>query len=203
MNIPTRREAETLLHEARELNPGPWVEHSHYAAQAAEAIARRCAGMDADAAFVLGCLHDIGRRAGVTGMRHIIDGYYFLLEKGYAEAARVCLTHSYPTGRAHAAQEDWDGRPTDLAFVKEYLARTEYDDYDKLIQLCDCLALPSGFCLIEKRLVDVTMRYGANRYSVPRWKAYFRLQAEFEQTMGVSIYSILPGVVENTFGISP
>ncbi len=66
--------------------------------------------------------------------------------------------------------------------------------------MCDALALPSGFCLMEKRLIDVALRYGTNQYSVPRWKAYLRLQAEFEQAIGISVYKMLPGVVENTFG---
>jgi hypothetical protein len=35
---------------------------------------------------------------------------------------------------------------------------------------------------------------------VPRWKAYLNLQKEFEKAIGQSIYKVLPGVIENTFG---
>jgi hypothetical protein len=200
MKIPTRTEAEVLIEEAREMNPGPWVEHSRYVAKAAEAIARHHPRLDPEATFVMGTLHDIGRRAGVAGMRHVIDGYTFLMEKGFDDAARICLTHSYPTGRAQAVPGKWDGSEKELTFIRKYIAKIEFDEYDKLIQLCDALSLPSGFCLMEKRLIDVALRYGTDKYSVPRWKAYLALQVEFEKAIGMSIYKMLPGVVENTFG---
>ena len=79
----------------------------------------------------------------------------------------------------------------------------EFDEYDRLIQLCDAVALPSGFCLVEKRLMDVAFRYGVNEISVPRWKAYLEIQKEFEGVIGHSIYKVLDGVVENTFGFDP
>ena len=70
MRIPDRYQAELWLQEAGELNPGPWVAHSRYVAEAARNIAARLPTLDVEAAYVLGLLHDIGRRAGVTGMRH-------------------------------------------------------------------------------------------------------------------------------------
>jgi hypothetical protein len=201
MKIPTRAQAEALMKEAQRKNPGAWVEHSRYVARAAEAIAAHHPALDPEAAFILGYLHDIGRRAGVSGMRHVMDGYTFLIKKGFNDAARICLTHSYPTKRAHSVLVKWDGLEAQLEFIRDFLARIEFDDYDKLIQLCDALALPTGFCLMEKRLVDVALRYGTNEYSVQRWKAYLSLQKEFEKAIGSSIYKLLPGVVENTFGV--
>jgi len=142
-------------------------------AQAAEAIARRCAGLDHQMAYILGCLHDIGRRVGVTGMRHVIDGYRYLISLGFDETARICLTHSYPIKVAASGFGGWDGSEAELQFVQDYLDRIEYTPYDRLIQLCDSLALPNGFCLIEKRLIDVVMRYGFNQYAIPKWEAIF------------------------------
>ena len=201
MKIPTRAEAERLLEESRSLNPGPWVDHSRCVARAAEAIASHHPNLDAGSAYIVGTLHDIGRRFGVSGMRHILDGYTFLMDKGYDDAASICLTHSYPTHTPHAASEEWDGFESELNFVREFLAKVEFDEYDRLIQLCDAIALPDGCCLMEKRLIDVALRYGTNRYSVPRWKAYLRLKDHFDAAIGRSIYSILPGVVEATFGV--
>jgi hypothetical protein len=195
MKIPTRAQTEALIKEAQRKNPGAWVEHSRYVARAAEAIAAHHPALDPEAAYILGYLHDIGRRAGVSGMRHVMDGYTFLIKKGFNDAARICLTHSYPTKRAHSVLVKWDGPEAQLEFIRDYLARIEFDDYDKLIQLCDALALPTGFCLMEKRLVDVALRYGTNEYTVPRWKAYLSLQKEFEKAIGSSIYKLLPGVV--------
>ena len=78
MKIPTRHKAHELLSEAQKLNPGPWVQHSIFVAKAAEAIAQVHPSLDPPTAYILGYLHDIGRREGKTGLRHMIDGYYFL-----------------------------------------------------------------------------------------------------------------------------
>ena len=85
--------------------------------------------------------------------------------------------------------------------MRDYLSETEYTDYDRLIQLCDALALPSGCCLMEKRMVDVALRYGVNEYTVPKWEAVLQIKAGFEDVLGRSIYELLPDVVENTFGV--
>ena len=60
--LPTKEEAEKLLAEAEKCNPGPWGNHSRVAAHCAEKIARECDGLDADKAYILGLLHDIGRK---------------------------------------------------------------------------------------------------------------------------------------------
>ena len=41
----------------------------------------------------------------------------------------------------------------DYLFMKKFIADAVYDDYDRLVQLCDALAMPTGFCLLEKRFV--------------------------------------------------
>jgi hypothetical protein len=198
--IPSFAQAESFLKQAEARNPGPWVMHSKYAAQAARAIAGQVPGLDLQAAYILGLLHDIGRREGVTGMRHVIDGYLFLQEQGYTGAARICLTHSYPVKVVASGSAEWDGTPEEYDFVQAYLDGIEYSPYDRLIQLCDAVSMPSGYCLIEKRMVDVALRYGINNYTISKWQGFFEVKEEFERLMGCSVYSVLPGVVENTFG---
>ena len=95
---PQIDEARALLEEAGRRNPGPWVDHSLVAAECARRIAEAC-GMNGEKAYVLGLLHDIGRRYGVTGLRHALDGYDYLMELGYDEAARICLNHSFAVQR--------------------------------------------------------------------------------------------------------
>jgi hypothetical protein len=199
LRIPSRAESETLLKAAETLNPGPWATHSLHTAKAAHAIAACHPKMDPDAAYVLGLLHDIGRKVGVTGIRHALDGYNFLLSSGYQDAARICLTHPFPIRNIAACAGVWDGSAEEFQFVQEYLDQIEYDLYDRLIQLCDSLADATGFCLIEKRLVDVAMRYGYNSFTIPRWKACFAIKDDFERMIGKSVYGLLPGVVENAF----
>lgn len=203
MNLPTLQQARQFLAEAESRNPGPWVQHSIFVAQAAEAIAAYHPELSASAACVLGYLHDIGRGAGPSDMRHVLDGYVFLHSRGFDDAARICLTHSFPVQDIRAVAGAWDCTPEEMGFLETRLLEIEYDEYDRLIQLCDALAMPDGFCLLEKRLVDVSLRRGVNERTVPRWRAFMHLQQDFEHIIGRSIYSVLPGVIENTFGYEP
>jgi HD superfamily phosphohydrolase YqeK len=202
MKIPSAIEAERLLEEAQGLNPGPWVPHSRNVAQAAQIIASRHPRLDPQAAYVLGLLHDIGRREGRTHIRHLVDGYSFLQNLGFDDAARVCLTHSFPIPDLNAYMGEHDCSPQQLKFIEHFIATNELTEYDMLVQLCDGIAPPSGFCLLEKRIVDVATRYGVNDQTVLNWQARFRTKALFEGAIGCSIYQLLPGIIEGTFGIS-
>lgn len=200
MRIPTHPVAEQLLSQAEAMNPGPWVSHSRAVAQAAYNIAAQLPEMNPENAYILGLLHDIGRAEGVFDMRHIIDVYRWMMKVGYEDCARICLTHSFQLKDARSMQQNWDGSPEDGVFIHRYIEQIIYDDYDLLIQLCDALALPEGFCLIEKRMIDVALRRGINDYTILKWKAIFQIQQGFERRLNQSIYHLLPGVVENTFG---
>ena len=203
MNIPELAEAERLLNEAEAKNPGGWADHARYVALAAKNIAEVHPDLDPETAYILGLLHDIGRQEGSTGMKHILDGYTFLEGLGYSDAARIALTHSYPLQDIKAGSGRWDGSDEELAFVETFLNGVKYDDYDRLLQLCDALAWPSGFVMIEKRLVDVALRLGINDMTVEKWRAFLALQEYFEKAIGRSVYSVLPEVIETTFGFTP
>lgn len=203
MNIPDLAEAEQLLNEAEAKNPGGWADHARYVALAAKNIAEIHPDLDAETAYILGLLHDIGRQEGVTDNRHMLDGYTFLDRLGYPDAARICLTHSFPLQDVRATSGRWDCSDEEFGFVETSLHGLEYDDYDRLLQLSDALALPSGFVLIEKRLLDVSLRYGVNSFTILKWQAFLNLQTYFEKAIGGSIYRVLPGVVETTFGFTP
>ena len=134
-------------------------------------------------------------------MRHAVDGYRFLATLGYEDAARINMTHSFAVKDLRAIFGEWDCTADEMRFIEAYLAGIEYDDYDRLIQLCDSLAMADGFVLMEKRMLDVAMRYGnVNDIILAKWRAKFVIKADFERRMGCSVYSLLPGVVENTFG---
>lgn len=199
MKLPDIKEAERILEEASTLNPGPWTDHSRVAASAAAVIAKH-AGMNEDAAYVMGLLHDIGRRFGVTGISHVTDGYNFLMGLGYDDAARICYTHSFFIKNV----DSYVGRPFDcddceLEKLRNYIDNRTFDDYDRLIQLCDSICLPSGVCLQEKRMIDVACRLGINEYSVEKWKKQIELKAYFDRLTGLDIYSLFPDIAHNTF----
>ena len=72
--LPTREEAMALVRDGLSCNPGAWGRHCLTAAHCAEKIANACGDMDAEKAYILGLLHDIGRKFGV---RHPVVGTCF------------------------------------------------------------------------------------------------------------------------------
>jgi len=68
-----------------------------------------------------------------------------MMEKGYESAAKICLTHSFPAIRDINAYAGFDMycNNDEKVFISSFLSEAVYDDYDKLIQLCDCLRLRS------------------------------------------------------------
>lgn len=200
--VPKLEEAQILLEEAGALNPGAWINHSKYVAESARLIAEETKELNPEVAYILGLLHDIGRREGITDMHHIISGYNFLKAKNFNEAAKICLTHPFLVKKIECYSGKWDCSELEIEFIKEYLSSIEFNEYDKLIQFCDAIALPSGFCLIEKRMVDVVLRYGINDLTIEKWKITMELKRHFESKIEKSIYTILPGVVENTFDLN-
>src|SRR5438874_11790435 len=123
MKVPSRDQAEALLAEAGARNPGPWIAHCRVVAEAARAMAVHHPALDPDSAYVLGLLHDVGRGsggAGVADVRHILDGYALLQEQGFDDAARICLTHSFPIPQADAFASRWECPPEEKAFVQRF-----------------------------------------------------------------------------------
>ena len=139
--LPTREEALKLIRDGLLFNPGPWGEHCLTAAHCAEKIASACGDMDVEKAYILGLLHDIGRKFDVTD--------------------------------------------EELIIIKTELAKTIYDEYDRLIQLCDCLAGAEGVLDIENRMNDVKKRYGF--YPQDKWNSNMNLKQYFEGKMNKDI----------------
>lgn len=185
---PTIEEAETLLQEAESRNPGLWGNHSRITARCAERIAA-AAGMDRERAYVLGLLHDIGRRFGIRHLGHVSDGYRHMMEMGYPAVARICLTHSFnlPTLDVYVGKRDIS--PEQQKEMQTLLDGIQYDDYDRLIQLCDCLAGAEGVMDMEARMADVKRRYGF--YPQDKWDANLKLKRYFEEKAGKDIYEIV------------
>ena len=195
---PNREDAHRMLDTAYNVNPGTWREHCKNVARMAETIASHC-GMDSEKAYVLGLLHDIGRGEykGWNQMHHVLFGYKQLLED-YPEAAKICLTHSFATKdiREYGVDVDLKCTEDELQFIRDYLKKVEYDDYDLLIQLCDSMCLPEGITLLEVRLIDVAGRYGVNEYVIRRWKKFFEIKNHFDQLCGCNINSLFREEIE-------
>ena len=187
--LPSREEAEILLKEAEKCNPGPWGNHSRVAALCAEKIASECEGMDATKAYILGLLHDIGRKFGVRHLGHVSDGYTYMMSLGYDEVAQICLTHSFNNQSVTEYIGKFDTTPEELKLIQDALAKVVMDDYDKLIQLCDSLAGAEGVMDIEERMGDVKRRYGS--YPQEKWNCNLAIKKYIEEKMGEDVYRVV------------
>ena len=185
--LPTRMEADRILEESYAINPGPWRDHSRNVARCAEKIARS-AGLDTEKAYALGLLHDIGRRFGATQMAHITDGYHFLMGMGYDEAARICVTHSFADKNLNTYIGPRDVSEADLELIQR-LIESEYDDYDRLIQLGDSLAMADGTVDLKARMDDIEVRHGF--YPSSKRQAHYRLKEYFDEMAGFDLYTVL------------
>ncbi len=186
--MPTRAKAEELLKDGERYNPGPWGNHSRVAAHCAEKIAEACK-MDSEKAYILGLLHDIGRKFGVRHLGHVSDGYLYMMSLGYDEVAQICLTHSFNNQSTDEYIGKFDTTDEELELIQSALKKVTLDDYDRLIQLCDALAGSEGVMDIKDRMNDVKRRYGS--YPQPKWDSNMRLKAYFEEKAQKDIYSLV------------
>lgn len=187
--FPKREEAIEILREAESCNPGPWGNHSRVAAHCAEKIALECENLDSNKAYILGLLHDIGRKFGVRHLGHVSDGYSYMMSLGYDEIAQICLTHSFNTQTTDEYIGKFDTTEEELKLIQDSLKSHTMDEYDRLIQLCDALAGVEGVLDIEERMEDVKSRYGS--YPQAKWDSNLSLKEYFEEKIGKDIYSVV------------
>lgn len=187
--LPTKDQAEELLRDAECCNPGLWGNHSRVAAHCAKKIAGEVVGMSVEKAYILGLLHDIGRKFGIRHLGHVSDGYIYMMKLGYQEVARVCLSHSFHDKTTNLYIGRFDTSEEELHMIQSQLAQMQFDEYDLLIQLCDCLAGTEGVLDIEERMSDVKERYGT--YPQEKWDLNIRLKEYFENKIGRDIYSVV------------
>ena len=187
--LMNRIQAEELLWEAVKCNPGMWGEHSRTAAYIAETIADACDDLDGESAFVMGLLHDIGRKFGVSGLKHVVDGYVYMTELGEEGIAKICLTHSFNNRKLNEYIGRIDISVQQQEWLSSYLKVVQYDDYDRLIQLCDALAGNGHVMKLEERMLDVKKRYGY--YPQAKWDTNFKLKEYFERKTGWNLYELL------------
>lgn len=184
-----RQYAEKLIAEAKELNDGVWISHSYNVAHLAEKIASK-ANMDSEKAYIIGLLHDIGRRNGTMQARHALEGYKYLTSIDFDAGARICMTHTFQYKDVDSIYDTWDCSADEKQFIKEYLDNVTYDDYDKLIQLCDALSLANGYCYAEKKMVNSVLKFGFKDTTANKWKAILELKDYFDTIICGDVYSL-------------
>ena len=96
-------------------------------------------------------LHQIGGKKleNVAVVKLVHQKYVYMKSLGYDEVAKICLTHSFNNHTIDEYIGKFDVTDEELTIIKTELAKTIYDEYDRLIQLCDCLAGAEGVLDIE------------------------------------------------------
>ena len=135
---------------------------------------------------MLGLLHDIGRKFGKRHLGHVSDGYSYMTDLGYPDAARICLTHSFNEMKIEGYVGNFDTTEAETELIRTKLAETVPDDYDRLIQLCDAISGAEGVMDIIDRMSDVKRRYGD--YEQSKWDRNLELKAIFEERMQRDLY---------------
>ena len=182
--------AKRIFEKRRTHHPGAWIRHSEHVAFAAEKIACRLS-LDSELAYCMGLLHDIGRSFTDGQFQHIVCGYSYMIESGYPEIARICLTHSFAVQTIYSYVGKIDVSKEDQRKYQSILLDLDYTNYDRLIQLCDAISTPEGFILPEQRFVRLAFKYGFNEFTIEKWKAVLHIKEEISQRIGRDVNAFL------------
>ena len=192
--------AYSFLEDAPRKNKDLWIKHSINVAIVAERLAEQLK-LDSKKAYVLGLIHDIGRRKKEhVGLRHIIEGYNFLEEQGYKEEARVCLTHTFYSRslvKPNLTKENTNLTRNEIEFISDNKNKNGFNIYDKILQIADNMGSATGINTVERRRTESMLRYGITDVSEKNLREIFKVQNEIEEKLGFSLYKIFPEVADN------
>ena len=174
-----------------ELDENRWIKHSLYVGEASRRIAKKL-NLNEDLVLSLGYIHDIGRR--INHSNHPIEGYKYMIDKGYSDYARICLTHSFIDNDINLTAGGGPNTKENYDFINSFLERSPKNIYDNIIQLCDLFCLETGFTTIEKRILDITKRKGIYDNSYNHFMKTIELKERIEEMMGCSLYDLFPEI---------
>ena len=61
------------------------------------------------------------------------------MERGWEKAAQICISHAFMIQDITTSIGVFDVSREDYQFMAEFIKNAQYDDYDRLVQLCDAL----------------------------------------------------------------
>ena len=169
-----------------------YIYHTNGVGDSAYKIAGYC-GLNQEKAYVLGLLHDYGKiqNEKKTGKAHFIVGYNKMIKLGLEEVAKICITHSFPLKKI--VFENYPQYSLqDLKKAQEIISSLEYDDYDRLIQLCDMLFEGNNIVSYKERLSCISKRYNLSLSQTESLKqGFLQNKSYFDAKCGCSVYKIL------------
>ena len=166
--------------------------HTKGVASAAQKIAENISYLDPEKAYILGLLHDYGKRISERDENyfHGREGYEQMNKLGFYEVAKICLTHTFFD--KNIKYEDMSYPAEWLNWAKLKLQNIDYDDYDYLICLCDKFFEGLSIVSIEKRAEGIAKRYKTNTHQLTIFiEKSLQLKKYFEEKTGKDIYDLL------------
>lgn len=186
MALPTKEEAQELFdyicqktdfyNQRNGLPEGISRRHYLCVAENAKQIASKTSSLDPEKSYILGLLHDYGEFKEQKDRRqfHGTAGYDEMMQLGFDEVAKTCLSHSFFDGCV--TPENYPSYPPEcIQRAAQILANQPYDDYDRLIQLSDLMVKADKITTIDERLDFV-----ATKYHVPAEKILFKKEKAYE-----------------------
>ncbi len=169
-----------------------YVFHTRGVARFAKTIAEKIPELDTQKAYILGLLHDYGKRINESEEKrfHGQEGYEEMTALGYDDVARICLTHTFHI--KDFSDEEYNYSAGWLCWAKEKLKLLTYNDYDRLIQLCDMLTEGFNFVTIEQRAEGIAGRYHlTDKQKQNLISDTLPLKQHFDNLCGEDIYTLL------------
>ncbi len=162
-------------------NTTAWINHSLYEAELAGEFAKEL-GLNPKIAQTLGILHDIGRKR-THGFNHVITGFELLVDERWLREAPITLTHSFIYGGKREGDFNpeepefnideqgmpkWD-KTAEVDDVAAFIRNYKYDDYDRIINIADLMAFPTGIKSPLDRINELENR----RDPDPKTRAFY------------------------------
>ena len=170
-----------------------YVFHTKGIAESCEKIAKLMPDMNSEKAYVLGLLHDYGKKypEKETGVFHGRRGYDEMMSMGYPDVAEICLTHTF-----YAPNFSFDSFPSytldDLVWAKNKMANITFNDYDLLVQLCDMFFEGLNKVRIEDRFQGIIKRYNLQFTDIENsYNHALENKKYFESKIHTDIYNLL------------
>ena len=201
MNYPTKEQAEKIWQDGIDYSrehhtKSPQIDkeyifHTRGVAEFSALLAKKM-GLNQDKAYVLGLLHDYGKRIDEkrSDKFHGIVGYEDLMEYGYPDVAKICLTHTFNEKTFHNEEYSYPSHWLDEC--RQLLSNITYDDYDRIVQYADMFFEGMNVTSLERRIEGISQRYNLNKtQKTSLSNSVFKLKKIIDEKCGCDSYEVL------------
>ncbi|ACV28320.1 Uncharacterised protein [Anaerococcus prevotii] len=130
-NIPNKDKIIDYLEKGFKDKSDRWIIKSWLCGKTAEKMAKDL-GLDPDIALASASLAQIGKSS--SGENNFLEGFKILRADSYFFPAKVAISQSFPLKDLELYKDIYDLDPKEEEFIRNFLYRYDYTDYDYLVQ---------------------------------------------------------------------